>query len=176
MPGRPCVLDASLLLSLGKAGQLDLLRKAPEFHWHIAPIARSELRSAETREPVEQAILGGTITPVELDSDDEGTTALFGEWAEVTDPGEAESIAIALAKGWLVALEDRDAQRRLDRLAGPGHWINCANILIAATRAGRLKLREADAIFQRLDVFPGYAKQGVQSILQLEPSLGLGGS
>jgi predicted nucleic acid-binding protein len=171
LPHRPCVLDASLLLSLGKAGQLGLLYQAPEFRWHIAPIARGELLSAETRGPVEQAILVGTITPVELAADEEAAIALFGEWTEVTDPGEAESIAIALANGWLVALEDRDAQRRLDRRVGPGHWINCANILIAAVHDGQLKLRDADVVFRGLDVFSGYAKRDVTSLVQLDPSL-----
>ena len=109
--------------------------------------------------------------PVELASDEEAAIALFAEWTEVTDPGEAESIAIALANGWLVALEDRDAQRRLDSRTGSGHWINCANILIAAVRGGQLKLRDADVVFRGLDVFSGYAKRGVTSLIQLDPSL-----
>lgn len=171
MPTRPCVLDASLLLSLGKAGQADLLDKVPDFSWHIAPIARGELRSAETREPIERAILAGVITAVELDSDDEPAMLLFADWSEVTDPGEAESIAVALANGWLVALEDRDAQRRLDRTVGRGHWVNCATLLIAAIRAERLTLAEADVIFQTLDVFSGYAKRGITTLVQLDSSL-----
>lgn len=164
---RPCVLDASLLTALGKAGQLDLLRKTRAYEWRIAPIARGELKKPETRHPVEQMILDGVIRCVELDSDQSDALALFAQWSERVDPGEAESIAIALANGWLVGLEDIAPQRLIDREAGPGHWINCANILIDAVQSGSLSLAKADEIFRSLDVYPGYASRGIRSLAQL---------
>ena len=57
MPARPCVLDASLLISLGKAGQMHILSKAPSYRWHIGPITRAELLRPETRDPVERLIV-----------------------------------------------------------------------------------------------------------------------
>lgn len=167
---RPCVLDASLLIALGKAGQLDVLRKVAAFQWRIGPITRGELVKPETKRPVEQMILDGVIQVVELDSDDERGLELLAEWSERLDAGEAESVGLALSNEWLVALEDLAAQRKLDRAVGPGHWVNCANVLIACVRARSLTLLEADAIFGSLDVFGGYAKRGISSFRQLDPS------
>jgi hypothetical protein len=167
---RSCVLDASLVIALGKAGHADILRKVRSFEWHIGAIARGELVKPATKRPVEQMIAEGVVKPVELDADDAAGMTLFAQWSESLDPGEAESVTIALSNGWLVGLEDLAAQRRLDRISGPGHWINCANVLIAAIREGGLTLVDADAIFAKLDVFSGYAKRGVTSLNQIHPT------
>jgi predicted nucleic acid-binding protein len=167
---RPCVLDASLLIALGKAGQVELLRKIA-FEWRIGPITRSELVKPETKRPVEEMILDGVIQVIELDSDDERGLELFSQWSERVDPGEAESIALALRNGWLVGIEDLAAQRKLDRIAGAGHWVNCASLLIASVKAGTMRLAEADALFASLDVFGGYAKSGIRSLSQIDPEV-----
>ncbi len=167
MSPQPCVLDASLLISLGKAGRLDLLEKAPSFSWHITPITRRELRRPQTREPVERLILAGRITLVELDSEDVAGMALLADWSERVDPGEAESIAIGLARGCVIGLEDLQARRLLDRHVGPGRWINCATILLDAVDSSSLSLPEAEAIFQTLDVYTSYGKAGIKSLAEL---------
>lgn len=160
-----------MLLSFGKAGKLDLLAKTPQFQWRITPLVRGELKSAPTRDAVERLVVAGVISPIELDSDDEQALAVLADWSELVDPGEAESIAMALARGWLVAIEDLSARRLLERRVGPGHWINCADVLVAAVQAGELSLREADETFQSLDVFHAYAKRGVRTLSQLNPAL-----
>jgi len=167
LDARPCILDASLLLSLGKAGRLDVLARTPGFRWHIAPVTRAELKSSETRVPVEHLILASVITPVELDSGDQAGIELLAEWSELVGPGEAETIAIGIFRGWLIGLEDLQARRRLDQRIGRGHWINCANVLLDAIRGGALTLAEGDGIFQALDVFSSYTKRGVTSLTDL---------
>jgi len=116
---------------------------------------------------VERLIVEGLITPEELNSEDAAGMALFAEWSERVDPGEAEAIAIALARAWLVGLEDLDARRQLDRRTGPGRWINCANILLDAMRAGTMNLAEADEVFRQLDVLSSYEKAGIRSLADL---------
>ena len=152
---------------MGKAGRLDLLSNSGAYEWRIAPIARGELKRPETRQPVEQMILDGLIKSVELDSDQPDALALFADWSERVDPGEAETIAIALANDWLVGIEDIASQRHLDRAPGPGHWINCANILVEAVKSGSLPLAKADEIFRSLDVYTGYVSRGIRSLAQL---------
>jgi len=164
---QPCVLDASLLISLGKVGRLDLLEKAPSFSWYITPLTRNELRRPETREPVERLILEGRITVAELDSEDAAGMALLADWSERVDPGEAESTTVALARQWVIGLEDLQARRLLDRHAGPGRWINCATILLDAVGAGSLPLPAAEEVFQTLDVYTSYLKAGIRSLAQL---------
>jgi len=103
----------------------------------------------------------------DLDSDDGPAMALFAEWSEWVDPGEAEAIALALARGWLVGLEDLEARRLLDRHVGSGKWINSASILLDAVKAGTVSIRDADVIFRALDVYSSYVKVGIKSLSQL---------
>lgn len=167
MPGAPCVLDASLLISLGKARQLSLLFETRELDLFITPTVLDQLRSDDTRRPVEQAIVAGLISVVHISSDDPAELDAVAEWSESVDEGEAECIALALTRGWLVGLEDRAAQRAVRRRGGDPAWVSCADLLVLAVRAGRLTLEEADAIFRSLDAYPGYAKRGVSSLRDL---------
>lgn len=88
-------------------------------------------------------------------------------WCRLVDAGEAEAIAVALARGWVVGIEDLFAQRRVTSEAGSDKWVNVATLLVAAVRQGRMRLPEADAIFVRLDCYPGYRKRGVNSLSDL---------
>lgn len=173
MPGAPCVLDASLLLSLGKAGQLRLLLETAELDLFITPTVLGQLLSDDTRRPVEEAILAGRISVVHISSDDPAELDAVAEWSESVDEGEAESIALGVTRGWLVGLEDRAAQRAIRRRGGNPGWVSCADLLVLAVRAGRRTLEEADAVFRSLDVYPSYVKRGISSLRDL---LGVRGS
>lgn len=162
-----CVLDATLLITLGSAQALEILTRSRLHTWHITPIVRGELRSDVTRRGVERAILEGSIVTAELDLADDRDAAAWARWSRLVDPGEAEAIALAEVRHWKVAIEDLRARRALDRELGAGRWLNCANLLLDGIRAGRLSEAEGDAIFQRLDCFSSYAKRGVSSLGQL---------
>jgi predicted nucleic acid-binding protein len=160
---RPSTLDASFLFALGKLGQIALLERARAFEWHLTPVVRDELKSGKTSDAVDRAVLNGTINIVTVDSDDDQVLGHFAEWSQIVDLGEAEAIAVALSRDWLVALEDRQAQRQLDRRA-KGRWTNTAAVLVSMVQSGDISVAEADSVFQSLDVFPGYVKRGVSSI------------
>lgn len=163
------VADASLLLSLGEAGALDLLFNDPDRTWHITPITRGEVRSEPTRSELSRAILNGRLATAELDTDSKQELRLFAYWSDLVDPGEAEAIAVALARSWVVGLEDLFAQRRVTDEAGAGHWVNAATLLLEAVEQGRRSVAEADAIFVRLDCYGGYRKRGITSLKDLIP-------
>lgn len=171
MSARPCVMDASILIAFGKAGRLDVLGKVTGLAPRITPRIREELRSPAIKRAVEDAILQGTLQIVELDSDDLPAMRLLADWSSVVDYGEAECIAVALARGWIVGIEDLDARRRLDRKAGKGHWVNAANLLIDAVKSGTMPLVDAETIFGSLDSFSAYKKAGIVSLVQLDPTL-----
>jgi len=162
-----CVLDASLLLALGKAGALDLLFGAVELDLVIARSALDEVRSPETRGPVDRAIAAGRLRVVALTSDDRAELGLLADLSESLDAGEAECVALGLARGWLIGLEDRAAQRVV-RLRGHNlGCLTCADLLVRAVGAGRLRLDEADEVFRSLDVYPGDRRRGIDSIAKL---------
>lgn len=162
-----CVLDASLLFALGKAGRLDVLFGAAELDLVIAPSALRELRSRETRAPVEEAIASGRLQVVAVSSNDSTELALLADLHGRVDEGEAECIALGLARGWLIGLEDRAAQRAVRLLGHNPGYLTSADLLARAVRAARLGLEEAEAIFRSLDVYPGYRKRGIHSIADL---------
>jgi uncharacterized protein (DUF849 family) len=163
------VADASLLLSLGEASALHLLWEDPGWTWHVTHIARGEVRRDPTRSELSHAILAGRLAATELDTDSEEELRLFAHWSDVVDPGEVEAIAVALARGWVVGLEDLFAQRCVTRQAGEAHWVNAAGLLLRATHAGRMSIADADAVFVRLDCYSGYRKRGISSLRNLSP-------
>jgi predicted nucleic acid-binding protein len=161
------VVDASLLLSLGEASALHLLWDDPGRIWHVTPIARIEVQRDPTRSELSRAILSGRLATAELDTDSEEELRLFAHWSDLVDAGEAEAIAVALARGWVVGLEDLFAQRCVTREAGEAHWVNAAGLLLTATRGGRMSMADADAVFLRLDCYSGYRKRGIRSLRDL---------
>lgn len=161
------VLDASLLLTLGSASALHLLWDNPRCEWHITPIVRSEVMSEPTRSDISKALVRGDARSTELDTDSDEELSALARWSNVVDAGEAEALAIATTRGWVVGLEDRFAQRRVTEALGAEHWINSATLLIQAVEDERLSESEADAIFRRLDCYPGYQKQGIVTISDL---------
>lgn len=161
------VADASLLLSLGQASALHLLWDDPDHSWHITPVARGEVKSDPTRSELSRAILNGRLATTELDTDSDQELRLFAHWSDLVDPGEAEAIAVALSRGWVVGLEDLFAQRRVTDEAGAAHWVNAATLLVTAVNQGRKSIAEADAVFVRLDCYGGYRKRGVSSLRDL---------
>lgn len=163
------VADASLLLSLGEASALHLLWDDPDRTWHITPIARSEVKSDPTRSELARAILNGRLATTELDTDSDPELRLFARWSDLVDPGEAEAIAVAVSRGWVVGLEDLFAQRCVTAEAGAAHWVNAATLLLTAVNEGRKSIAEADAIFLRLDCYGGYRKRGITSLRDLIP-------
>lgn len=163
------VADASLLLSLGEASALHLLWDDPDRIWYVTPIGRSEVKSDPTRSELSRAILSGRLATTELDTDSDHELRLFARWSDLVDAGEAEAIAVALARGWVVGLEDLFAQRRVTDAAGEAHWVNAAALLLRATDHGRMSMANADAIFVRLDCYRGYRKRGIASLKDLIP-------
>lgn len=135
------------------------------YAWKVTPIVRGEVRHAETRQALEMAILDGRIELVEIDTTSAVEMDAWAERSRQLDAGEAETIALALSRGWVVAIEDRKGQRVV-REAG-GRWINCANLLLDAVADGRLSLTEADEMFARLSCYSGYRRRGVSSLRQL---------
>ena len=165
--GQGGVADASLLLSLGDASALHLLWDDADRDWHVTPIARGEVISEPTRSEVSRAVLDGRLSATELDTDSEAELQAFARWTDRVDAGEAEAIAVATSRKWVVGLEDLFAQRRLTEEAGSSAWVNSATLLVSAVRQERLSLPAADAIFTRLDCYAGYRNRGVVSLSDL---------
>lgn len=135
--------------------------------WHLSGIVRGELRQRTSRDPIDAAIAGGHIRLVELDTTDSRQMREWANWLERVDQGEAEAITVASTRGWLIAIEDRQAQRAIDAKLGPGRWVNCGSLLIDAVADKRLSVAAADKIFHDLDCHSSYARAGLESMAAL---------
>ena len=160
-----CVVDASIFLNLGPVRGLPVLFESKAFQWKLTPIVRSEVRHPESRSILERALLDGTLELVELDTTSEAEMKQLARYSTVLDAGEAEALALAVARSWSIALEDRKAQR-IATEAGV-KWVNCANILLAAIREGQLSVEQADDLFTRLSCYASYRKRAVNNLLDL---------
>jgi hypothetical protein len=167
---RPAVMDTSLLLALCGAGALDPLISTSRYDWYLTPLVRADATSAATRDAVDRAIGAGWLQLAELDTANQAHMRAWTTWELEVDPGEAEVIALAVANEWMAGLEDRQAQRALDRERGKGHWINAIDLLQRAVRDSALSFAEADILFTSLSSYPAYHRRGVASLVDLEPS------
>jgi len=133
----------------------------------LSGIVRVELRQKASRDPIDAAIAMGHLRLVELDTSDSAQMREWAKWLERVDQGEAEAIAVASTRGWLMAIEDRQAQRAIDANLGPGRWVNCGSLLIDAVGSKRLSVAAADKIFHDLDCYGSYAKAGLETMTDL---------
>jgi len=163
-----CVVDASVILNLTPIRGLSVLLDSKRYFWKITPIARREVENAEARRQLEVAIVSGQIAVEELDLSVEVEADLLAHWSEELDAGEAEAVALAVARGWRVALEDRKGQRLMNEQLGHGRWVNCADLLLHAVDDKRLTLTEAEDLFVRLSCYGGYSRRGVATLADLQ--------
>ena len=160
-------MDTSLILTLSGARELERVLASSQYDWQITPMVRSEITCRGTRELIDRAMTAGRLRIVEIDTSDQSQMNAWAEWESVVDIGEAEAIALALARSWIVGLEGRQAQRALDRTAGPGRWVNATNLLLDMIADGTMTLAEANAVFVSLDSYPGYRRRGILGLKQI---------
>jgi predicted nucleic acid-binding protein len=154
-----------MFLNLGPVRGLPALLDNDRFAWKVTPIVRDEVKHPESRSILERAILDGTIDLVEIDTSLETEGALLARLSQKLDAGEAESLALAIARSWQIALEDRKGQRIA--VEEGAHWINSADVLLDAIDDDRLSEDQADALFSRLSCYPGYRKRGINRLSDL---------
>jgi hypothetical protein len=128
MSGKPpALLDASLVLTLSGAGVLERVLLASRYEWHITPLVRNEVVRRKTRDVIDRAITAGRLQVTDVDITDPVQLDAWVEWERLIDIGEAEAIALAPARGWVIGVEARQVQRVLDRRLGAGRWVNATN-------------------------------------------------
>jgi predicted nucleic acid-binding protein len=125
MPDRTLLLDTCVLLNLAAGGQLESVLETNHFlPGRIATAVREEsLYLISESDPgefepidVQPLIDRRILSVVELETDDEYRLFVNTAATPIGD-GEAMSIAIAAARGWILATDDRKARRVYTRIA-----------------------------------------------------------
>jgi predicted nucleic acid-binding protein len=144
------VADASVLINLIHVEMLPLLGALEGLRF-VTPAQVVE----EISRPEHAAALGAALTHGHLsqeESTDPVEIAVYAELSRVLGRGEAASLAMAQARGWMIACDERrrfarEAQERL----GDGRLFNTPGLILLAIRRQLISVEEADEIKRRLD-------------------------
>jgi len=142
------VLDATVFINFALAGALDTLLRGLAGDLAVAPIvADRELKvwprkSDRPGEPFDLApyFADGSLLRAEL-TEEERQAFEQARARLILGEGEAEALAIALSRGWVLATDDGPARRKivsscpLLRLSGSVGMIECLTLVGAITEA-----------------------------------------
>lgn len=142
-PRRTVVVDANVLINLIHVQRLDLLPALPGHEFVVTDDVASEVTDPAQRSALDAALSAGqlrreTITgPKDL--------ARYAELRQVMGAGEAACGALAEARGWLIASDEKGRFRReVNERLGVGHLITTPGLFVLAIRAGIITVEDAD--------------------------------
>jgi len=150
------IADACLLITLGNANALWLLRDIPGWRVVTCPRAVAEVCRPPSNRELAAALEEGWIqlVAIEIESDRERLALVkYDAMSAFRNRGDAEILALAEVRGYTVGSDDRRVRSEAaglgaDRLAG------CVDLLVLAVRAGAVQQNEAQALLDRFDVAP----------------------
>lgn len=164
-PPRAILLDTCVLINLAATGHLEQIVLLRGCRFLICSAVAQEsmfLRSPDfeaesERVPLDSLIESGALTVCSVEGEEE--EALYVAYAAHLDDGEAMSLALAEARGFILATDDRKARRLFLEAAGdPGRLLSTPAILrqwATRVRLPRHALRDALlAVTNRARYFP----------------------
>jgi predicted nucleic acid-binding protein len=139
------VLDASVLVNFLAVDRVDLLNDLVGHHFYVVTAhAFSEVTCAHQRARLRTVIQAGELK--ELNSCELAELATFARLTATLGAGESASIAIALHRSMVVALEDPTARRTAESLLGKNNVVGTVDLFRLAICAGLLSVADAELI------------------------------
>jgi predicted nucleic acid-binding protein len=144
------VTDACVLINFGLVDRLDLLGGLVGFDFLLPEPVLAEIRRPDLQQRLQRALERGQLHLIEFG--DFETLSVFAELRRVMGRGEAACLAVAAARGWLVASDERRAfLRTAQQRLGSGRILNTPGLFVLAIRAGLITVAEADDAKRRLE-------------------------
>ncbi|KAF0246853.1 MAG: hypothetical protein FD180_383 [Planctomycetota bacterium] len=143
--------DTNILINFLAVTRMNLLVTHTEFKFVVTAHTREELTVKAQRDQVEQAIAAGSLEEAIVQPGEE--MKLYSELAVRIGSGESAAIAVACARGWSVATDEKGRTRReiVARL-GETWLLTTPGILLRCVLNGTISVAEADAIKDQLAV------------------------
>lgn len=137
------ITDTSLLINLAHTGHLPLLGQTPPYRFVVPEEVIKEVTDDSQRNALATALEGGILKRVTIETTAE--LELYGELLQILGSGESACLALALARGWIVACDEkrvflREARERL----GDGRLLNTVGLYVTWVRSQLLTVAEAD--------------------------------
>ena len=149
------VIDACLAITFGNAQLLKLLTGLRLHRVAIARRALDEVTGPPAKEQLELAISQGAILPEAVDLSvpaEQEALSRFDARGAFRGRGDAEVLALAVARGWLVGSDEVAVQRAAVDEIGVARVAGTLDFLRWAVAENRLHLEDALAVLQSLDV------------------------
>lgn len=144
---RSVLVDASVLINLANLKRLSLLGGFEE-RFLVPRSVVDEIRRETQRRRLRNAFQAGFLE--QMDPEDSDSLLLFSRLRrEGLGGGEAACLAMAATRGWIVASDDRLAQREARRRGV--EYLGTPGLLLIAIRRDLLTLEEADAMIGVLE-------------------------
>ncbi len=145
MPSSPRVVvtDANILINLMHVGCLDLLGTLPAFTFVIPEHVVAEITDPGQQQHLAAALARGALRQEAIT--DLHELAIYAELRRLMGQGEAACLALAEARGWIVASDEkRRFRREVQARLGQGRLVTTAGLFVLAIRAGTLSVEQAD--------------------------------
>lgn len=156
--GKTLVLDACTTLTFAKVNRLDLIIDLEGFRVAIAARAHAEVK----REPAVSVLARAVrLARIAVESVDLGVPreaaalALFDSMTAFRGRGEAEVLALAIERGYVIATDEPAVRDALRARAPQAPFMTSTHVLKQAVAERRLTHDDAVALFNTLDVAHG---------------------
>lgn len=137
------VTDANILINFMHAERLALLGMLTSFEFVLPAEVVSEITDPVQRAQLETALTRGELRTIVLE--DIAELTIYAALRQLMGKGEAACLALAEARRWLIASDEKKRFRRevFVRL-GEDRLVTTAGLFVLAIRAGLLSVEEAD--------------------------------
>jgi predicted nucleic acid-binding protein len=137
------VTDTNILINLIWAERLSLLSMLTSFEFVLLVEVVSEMTDPEQRAQLEAALTRGELRTIVLE--DIAELTIYAELRPLMGKGEAACLALAEARHWLIASDEKKRFRQevFARL-GKDRLVTTAGLFVLAIRTGLLSVEEAD--------------------------------
>jgi predicted nucleic acid-binding protein len=148
--GRLLVMaDSSFLINFLVVDRMDILKRLPQYRFHMVNHVRAEIRYESQRARLQAAMEGGGVTEIEIT--DPAEILMYDEFRKFLGDGESASLAVAVSRRCVIAADEKGRFRReLFSRLGEDYLLDTLGALIVAIRGRVITLAEAEALRARL--------------------------
>lgn len=141
----PVIVDTSCLINFLIVDRMDYFSGLAAHIFVVPNHVVAEVEDAVQRAQLDAALAAGVLTEVEIT--DPAEIALYAGLRRFLGDGEAACLAVAEARGWVLAADEKGRLRReVHERLGEAALVNTPGILVAAIQAGILTVDEAEVL------------------------------
>lgn len=160
------VADACLVITFGNEGRLDLLTSTSQRRFVVPPESAREVSKPPASGALAAALATGLIATEAIsveDPDEQNALLQANAVPAFRDRGDAEVLALAASRGWIVGSDDLAMRNYATRAIGAARVAGTLDILVWAVRERRLPVSSAEELLNRLDVGPAITARLAES-------------